>query len=139
MPGDLYEVLGLTRAATGEDVKRAYRKAAARAPKCSCYAPPLRRPNLEVGRLVGLAGILSSDGYASVSPAHSCAGKLAVRWHPDKNPDRVEEASEKFKEIAKAYEVRRPPLHPRQASAVSLHNAVGPSWAELSARLAICA
>ena len=26
--------------------------------------------------------------------------KLALKWHPDKNPDNTEEAEEKFKEIA---------------------------------------
>lgn len=31
--------------------------------------------------------------------------KLALKWHPDKNPDSVKEAEEKFKEIAEAYEV----------------------------------
>lgn len=31
--------------------------------------------------------------------------KLALKWHPDKNPDNVKEAEEKFKEIAEAYEV----------------------------------
>ncbi len=31
--------------------------------------------------------------------------KLALRWHPDKNPDNKEEAENKFKEIAEAYEV----------------------------------
>lgn len=31
--------------------------------------------------------------------------KLALKWHPDKNPDNREQASEKFKEIAEAYAV----------------------------------
>ncbi|XP_013399013.1 dnaJ homolog subfamily B member 6 isoform X3 [Lingula anatina] len=31
--------------------------------------------------------------------------KMALRWHPDKNPDRKEEAEKKFKEISEAYEV----------------------------------
>uniref|UniRef100_A0A646QFH6 DnaJ subfamily B member 6 n=1 Tax=Hemiscolopendra marginata TaxID=943146 RepID=A0A646QFH6_9MYRI len=31
--------------------------------------------------------------------------KLALRWHPDKNPDRKDEAEKKFKEISEAYEV----------------------------------
>jgi hypothetical protein len=31
--------------------------------------------------------------------------KLALRWHPDKNPDNKEEAEVKFKEISEAYEV----------------------------------
>lgn len=31
--------------------------------------------------------------------------KLAMKWHPDKNPDNKEEASEKFREVNEAYEV----------------------------------
>jgi DnaJ-class molecular chaperone len=31
--------------------------------------------------------------------------KLAMVWHPDKNPDKKQEAEEKFKEISQAYEV----------------------------------
>ena len=31
--------------------------------------------------------------------------KLAMKWHPDKNPDNKEDAEERFKEISKAYQV----------------------------------
>ena len=31
--------------------------------------------------------------------------KLALKWHPDKNPDNKEEAEQRFKEISEAYDV----------------------------------
>ncbi|XP_031631797.1 dnaJ homolog subfamily B member 6-A, partial [Contarinia nasturtii] len=31
--------------------------------------------------------------------------KLALKWHPDKNPDNLDEANRKFREISEAYEV----------------------------------
>ena len=31
--------------------------------------------------------------------------QLALKWHPDKNPDKKEEAENRFKEISEAYEV----------------------------------
>lgn len=31
--------------------------------------------------------------------------KLALKWHPDKNPDNVKEAEMRFKDISEAYEV----------------------------------
>lgn len=31
--------------------------------------------------------------------------KMALRWHPDKNQERKEEAEKKFKEISEAYQV----------------------------------
>jgi len=53
---DYYEVLGVGRDASQDDVKRAFKK-------------------------------------------------LALQWHPDRNPDSRKEAEDKFKEIAEAYEV----------------------------------
>lgn len=53
---DYYEVLGLTKNATLDDIKKAYKK-------------------------------------------------LAIKWHPDKNLNNKEEATQNFREIAEAYEV----------------------------------
>ncbi|OUM66300.1 hypothetical protein PIROE2DRAFT_35924, partial [Piromyces sp. E2] len=35
--------------------------------------------------------------------------KEALKWHPDKNQHRIEEANEKFKLIAEAYEILNDP------------------------------
>ncbi|XP_075871555.1 dnaJ homolog subfamily B member 6-like [Nelusetta ayraudi] len=53
---DYYQVLGVRRDVSADDIKKAYRK-------------------------------------------------LALRWHPDKNPENKEEAEQKFKELSEAYEV----------------------------------
>src|SRR3972149_6814447 len=57
---DYYEVLGVSRSATPEEIKKAYRK-------------------------------------------------IAMQWHPDKNPDKKHEAEEKFKEAAEAYSMLSDP------------------------------
>ena len=57
---DYYEVLGVAKDATEEQIRKAYKK-------------------------------------------------LALRWHPDKNPDNKKEAEEKFKEINEAYSVLSDP------------------------------
>lgn len=31
--------------------------------------------------------------------------KLALKWHPDKNPSNLDESNRKFREISEAYEV----------------------------------
>ena len=54
------------------------------------------------------SGEHSQDQWSSGSYRHTydCSyRKMALKWHPDKNPDQKEEAEKKFKEISEAYEV----------------------------------
>ena len=48
---------------------------------------------------------LGLDPSCSQSEIKKAYRKLAMKWHPDKNPGNVAEAEAKFKEIAHAYEV----------------------------------
>ncbi|XP_021494465.1 dnaJ homolog subfamily B member 8 [Meriones unguiculatus] len=47
-------------------------------------------------------GVQSSASPEDIKKAYR---KLALRWHPDKNPDNKEEAEKKFKQVSEAYEV----------------------------------
>ncbi|KAL1519210.1 hypothetical protein AB1Y20_003507 [Prymnesium parvum] len=49
-----------------------------------------------------ILGVVRSASAREIKKAYH---KLAMKWHPDKNPDDKEAASEKFKKIARAYEV----------------------------------
>ncbi|XP_033843506.1 dnaJ homolog subfamily B member 2 isoform X2 [Periophthalmus magnuspinnatus] len=49
--------------------------------------------------------ILGVPKTASQEDIRKAYKQLALRWHPDKNPDNKEEAEKKFKELAEAYEV----------------------------------
>ncbi|XP_041057140.1 dnaJ homolog subfamily B member 2 isoform X2 [Carcharodon carcharias] len=49
-----------------------------------------------------ILGVPQNSSQEDIKKAYR---KLALRWHPDKNPDNKEFAEQKFKEIAEAYEV----------------------------------
>ena len=49
--------------------------------------------------------ILGIQKNASDEDIKKAYRKLAVKWHPDKNPDNKDAAEEKFKEISEAYGV----------------------------------
>ncbi|XP_028833944.1 dnaJ homolog subfamily B member 6a isoform X1 [Denticeps clupeoides] len=49
--------------------------------------------------------VLGVQKHASPDDIKKAYRKLALKWHPDKNPDNKEEAERRFKEISEAYEV----------------------------------
>lgn len=53
--------------------------------------------------------ILQISRSANESDIRKAYRKLALRWHPDKNPDKKDEAEKRFKEISEAYEVLSDP------------------------------
>lgn len=49
--------------------------------------------------------ILEVNRSASVADIKKAYRRLALKWHPDKNPDNQEESNKRFKELSEAYEV----------------------------------
>ena len=50
-------------------------------------------------------GVLKVRKSASEDELKRAYRKLAMKWHPDKNPNNKKEAEAKFKKISEAYEV----------------------------------
>ena len=53
--------------------------------------------------------ILNIEKNATAKEIRNVYKQLALKWHPDKNPDKKKEAEEKFKEIYEAYLVLSDP------------------------------
>jgi len=58
--------------------------------------------------------ILGVDRTAGEDEIKKAFRKLAIKYHPDKNPDNRKEAEEKFKEVAEAYDVLSDPQKRRR-------------------------
>ncbi|CAL5222041.1 g4336 [Coccomyxa viridis] len=65
--------------------------------------PKRKREDLSMGKnYYDILGVPKTTDEDELKKAYR---KLAMKWHPDKNQDKVEEATKKFKEISEAYDV----------------------------------
>ena len=69
--------------------------------------PQMPPPNMPppAKELPDYYGILQVEKTATWDEIRRSYRKLALKWHPDKNPTNQEEATKKFKELSEAYEV----------------------------------
>jgi len=74
----------------------------------------MKKSSNKAGASKGSGGQFDSDDYyvvlglskgCSESEIKKAYRKLAVKWHPDKNPDNQDLAAETFKKIGEAYAV----------------------------------
>ena len=71
--------------------------------------------------------VLGVDKSAKDDDLKKAYRKLAMKWHPDKNPNNKKEAEAKFKQISEAYEVRSPLPPLSIPSLIQRNNLVDPS------------
>lgn len=67
--------------------------------------------------------ILTVERGATEEDLKKAYRKLAMRWHPDKNPNDKDEAEAMFKQISEAYEVSLSLSLPQKLHVCSYHNA----------------